>query len=474
MGRSHLQHPHHLIAGQPEPFTQSAPDTVAAIPFIPPPSGNEENRGSGFIAIVDCNSFYCSCERLFRPRLDKKPVVVLSNNDGCIIARSDEAKQMGVKMGEPYFKMKALIEQQGIHTFSSNYHLYGDLSWRVMETMRTLAGSGNVEVYSVDEAFVNLGTTPREQLWETALQIRETVEQWTGIRVSVGVAPTKVLAKAANRLAKKNKEASQCVMVLDDTEKISDALCRTPVGEVWGIGRRYAEKLMEHHAVFTALDLRQKNEEWAKKNLGGVVGLRLLRELKGMPSCEMKDPFTEKKIIATTRMFGRPVNNRTDIREAVATYTARAAEKLRRQHSAASVISVFLVPRQPFTDGPYRHGPGVSAYMTLPTASSATNLLTKLAVTIAEALFEEGKTYKKAGVVLSGIFPDGCIQPGLFEPLPDSRSHRLMNTLDNVNFAMRNDVLHFASAGTSHRWKMRQELRSPRYTTRWDEMCTVK
>ena len=447
---------------------------MAAIPFIPPLSGGEAKRGSGFIAIVDCNSFYCSCERLFQPQLDKKPVVVLSNNDGCIIARSDEAKQLGVKMGEPYFKMKALIGRNGVHTFSSNYHLYGDLSWRVMETMRMVAGAGNVEVYSVDEAFINLGTTPREQLRDTALQIRETVEQWTGIRVSVGVAPTKVLAKAANRLAKKDKQASRCIMVLDNAEKISEALCQTPVGDLWGIGRRYAERLMEQHAIFTAFDLRQKNEEWARKNLGGVVGLRLLRELNGMPANEMKDPFTEKKIIATTRMFGRPVHLRADIREAVATYTARAAEKLRRQHSAASAISVFLVPRQPYAEGPYRHAPGVSASMTLPEATSATNRLTTAALDITEALFEEGKTYKKAGVVLSGIVPDACIQPGLFTPLPDVRTQQLMHTLDNVNFAMRDDLLRFASAGTSHKWKMRQELRSPRYTTRWNEMRTVQ
>jgi DNA polymerase V len=447
---------------------------MAAIPFIPPPCGKEADRGSGFVALVDCNSFYCSCERLFRPQLDKEPVVVLSNNDGCIIARSDEAKELGVKMGEPYFKMKAVIERQGVHTFSSNYHLYGDLSWRVMETMRSIAGAGNVEVYSVDEAFLNFGTTPREQLRETALRLRETVERWTGIRVSVGVAPTKVLAKVANRLAKKNKQHTNCVLVLDEEEAIRDALSRTPVGDLWGIGRRYAEKLIEQHALFTALDLRQKNEEWARRNLGGVVGQRLLRELNGLPSNELKDPFTEKKIIATTRMFGRPVKTYNEIREAVATYTARAAEKLRRQHSAASGLSVFLVPRQPFTDGAYRHGPGVSACLNLSTASSATNELTKLALTIAEALFEEGKTYKKAGVVLSGIVPDSCIQPGLFEPLPDPRARRLMSTLDNVNFALRGDVLRFASAGTSQQWKMRQELRSPRYTTRWDEICSVK
>ena len=206
-------------------------------------------------AIVDCNSFYCSCERLFRPGLDDKPVVVLSNNDGCIISRSDEAKQLGVEMAGPYFKAKPLIEKYGVSTFSSNYNLYGDLSWRVMETLRMMLGKDNVEVYSVDEAFLNLDEFAEKDLQQVALHIRETVEQWTGIKVSVGVAPTKVLSKVANHLAKKNKIATNCVVVLDTKEKIMTALLNTPIGEVWGVGRQYAQKLIEMNAVFTAFDL---------------------------------------------------------------------------------------------------------------------------------------------------------------------------------------------------------------------------
>src|SRR4249919_937710 len=277
-------------------------------------------------AIVDCNSFYCSCERVFRPDLSTRPVVVLSNNDGCIISRSDEAKKLGVEMAGPYFKAKPVIEKFNVATFSSNYNLYGDLSWRVMETLRIMLGKENVEVYSVDEAFLNLDDFDAKDLQQIGMNIRETVEQWTGIKVSVGVAPTKVLSKVANHLAKKNKDATDCVVVLDTKEKIAQALQDTPIGEVWGVGRQYAEKLRDMNAVFTAYDLTKKTEEWAHRNLGGVVGIRLIKELKGESANEMKEELVVKKMIATTRMFGSPVKDIADIKEAIATYTSRAAE----------------------------------------------------------------------------------------------------------------------------------------------------
>ena len=425
-------------------------------------------------AIVDCNSFYCSCERLFKPHLDTKPVVVLSNNDGCIISRTDEAKKLGVEMAGPYFKAKPLIEKYDVATFSSNYNLYGDLSWRVMETLRILLGKENVEVYSVDEAFLNLEEFAEKDLQQVAFNIRETVEQWTGIKVSVGVAPTKVLSKVANHLAKKNKIATQCVVVLDTKEKITKALQDTPIGEVWGVGRQYAEKLIEMNAVFTAYDLTKKTEEWAHKNLGGVVGVRLIKELKGEAASEMKDELVVKKMIATTRMFGSPVKNIADIKEAVATYTSRAAEKLRRQQSAANIISVFVVPKEQNHNTHFRHGPTVSSYVTLPVATSSTNELIKPAVLLVDKLYEEGRIYKKAGVMLSGLVPDETIQGNLFVAEKVNNNRLLMSMLDNVNFSMRDDVVKFAASGTARNWKMRQELRSPRYTTRWEEMFTVK
>lgn len=424
-------------------------------------------------AIVDCNSFYCSCERLFRPELMLRPVVVLSNNDGCIISRSDEAKILGVEMAGPYFKARPLIEKHNVATFSSNYNLYGDLSWRVMETLRVLLPPGSVEVYSVDEAFLNLDHIPLQELTAFAQHIRQTVEQWTGIAVSIGVAPTKVLSKVANRLAKKNKQVTNCVLVLDSKRKIEQALHKTPVEDVWGVGYQYAEKLKKLQ-IHSAYDLSIKDIGWAQKQLGGVTGVRLVRELKGMVSNDMEDERLRKKMIATTRMFGSPVTDLKDIKEAVATYTSRAAEKLRRQYSAANIISVFVVPKEDSHTTYFRHGPTVSSYIKLPMATSFTQELIKPALELTERLYEKGRIYKKAGVMLSGIVPDDLVQGNLFKK-PEENNHRLlMNTIDNVNFAMRDDILKFASSGTTRNWKMRQELRSPRYTTRWDELCMVK
>lgn len=425
-------------------------------------------------AIVDCNNFYCSCERLFRPHLDNKPVIVLSNNDGCIISRSDEAKKLGVEMAGPYFMAKPLIKKYGVAVFSSNYNLYGDLSWRVMETLRIMLGKKNVEVYSVDEAFLDLGIFPPEDLPAIAKEIRQTVEQWTGIKVSVGVAPTKVLAKLANRLSKKDKHKTGCVMVLDTEDKIIEALRKTPVGDIWGVGYQYAQKLKEHWCIYDALQLRNVSEEFAKTHLGGVVGARLIRELKGIASKEMEDELVNKKMIATTRMFGSPVGDINDIKEAVATYTSRAAEKLRRQHGAAKVISVFVVTKDQDHNLNFKKYGTISSSATLPSATSFTNELIKPAVGLVDGLYEKGQFYKKAGVMLSGIVPDNSIQGNMFLSENKNCERKLMDMIDNVNFSQRDDVLKFAASGTTRDWKMRQELRSPRYTTRWDELFEVR
>ena len=423
-------------------------------------------------AIVDCNNFYCSCERLFQPALRDRPVVVLSNNDGCIISRSDEAKNLGVEMAAPYFQVKPLIVKNRISVFSSNYNLYGDLSWRVMETLRQMLGKDKVEVYSVDEAFLDLSGFPAGDLPALATEIRSTVEQWTGINVSVGVAPTKVLAKLANRLAKKNKQASNCVMVLDNAEKINTALRKTPVEDIWGIGRRYAKLLRENWCIYDGWQLRAVSESFAHTHLGGVVGVRLIRELNGLPSREMESELLVKKMIATTRMFGVPVTRLDDIREAVATYTSRAAEKLRRQQGAARHIQVFVVTREEGFSTNFR-GATHSLHTTLPAATSVTHELIKPAVALADSLYEPGKTYKKAGVILGDIVPDDSIQGNLFDT-SSNNGRELMNMIDNINFSQRDDILKYASSGTTRNWKMRQELRSPRFTTRWDELPSVR
>lgn len=376
-------------------------------------------------------------------------------------------------MAGPYFKAKPLIEKYDVAVFSSNYNLYGDLSWRVMETLRMMLGKKNVEVYSVDEAFLDLSIFPENELQDVAEGIKRTVETWTGIKVSVGVAPTKVLAKVANRLSKKYVEKYKGVMVLGNEEEITTALQQTEIGDVWGVGGQYAEKLKQHFCIYDALQLSRMSEEFGKVHLGGVVGSRLLRELKGIPSKDMEDELVSKKMIATTRMFGSPVGDITSIKEAVATYTSRAAEKLRRQHSAARIVSVFVVSKEENHNVTFNRGVTHSNYMTLPSATSFTNELIKPAVALVDTLFKEGTLYKKAGVMLSGIVPDNSIQGNLFLSSTKNGERKLMEMIDNVNFSQRDDVLKFAASGTDRNWKMQQNFISNRYTSRWDELFKI-
>jgi len=399
-------------------------------------------------------------------------VVVLSNNDGCIISRSDEAKLLGVEMAGPYFKAKLLIEQHNVATFSSNYNLYGDMSRRVMDTLKTLVGETNVEVYSVDECFLDVSMIEQNRLADYALQMREIVEQWTGVSVSVGIAPTKTLAKIANHLAKKNKAATKCVATIINEDEIREVLKKTTVSGIWGVGRAYADKLI-NWGITTAWDLCNMPEEWIYKHLGGVVGTRLVKELKGIPCIEMKDELKVKKMIATTRMFGRNVTELADIKEAIATYAARAGEKLRRQKCAASVLSIFIVAKEESHFANFNRGATVSTHTILPAATSVTNELIAPAMRLAEQIFEPGREYKKAGVMLSGIVPDTSVQSNLFEPLTENNKRVLMDALDNLNFSMRDDIVKFASSGLTRDWKMRKEFRSPRYTSRWNELREV-
>ena len=426
-------------------------------------------------AIIDCNSFYCSCERLFQPKLQHIPVVVLSNNDGCIVSRSDEAKALGINMAIPFFQAKELIEKNKIVAFSSNYHLYGDLSWRVMETMRQLLPPGCVEVYSVDEAFVDLKHIAPDALQEYCSMLKNKIETWTGISVSIGVGPNKVLSKIANRLAKKNKIQTGCIVILNDTKKVQAALQKTPIEDVWGIGYSYSEKL-KTYGVHTAYALSIKDLSWGKRFLGGITGIKLIRELKGMHSHDMQTPRTEKKMIATTRMFGRDVSTWQEIEEALATYATRTTEKLRRQHSAAYGISVFLLKRAPINPAQthYDRGRQVSSYTKLDNPTQLTPDIIKAVVALGKSLFEEGEIYKKAGVILSDFVPDNALQTNLFVAPADQRRQKLMNVIDNMNAAFRDDILKFGTSGTHKNWKMRSEHRSKRYTTRWDELCLVR
>lgn len=398
--------------------------------------------------------------------------MVLSNNDGCIVSRTDEAKKLGVGMAAPYYQNKEVIERNGVAVFSSNYNLYGDLSMRVMDTLRELVGEEQVEVYSVDEAFLDMDRFSGNALQEASVHIKETVERWTGIAVSVGVGPSKVLSKVANRLSKKDKQGTKGVLVLDTEEKIKDALERTAVDDLWGVGRQYAIKL-HHLGIDNGWQLRNMPEDWARKNMGGVVGVRMIRELNGHSCIPMKDPLETKKMIATTRMFGQPVYELSDIKEAIATYVARAAEKLRRQFSAATTIQVFLVTNGT-RNGKYEYNPQSRyQYNTLPEATSDTSTLMRHALPLAEKLYQPGFKYLKGGVILSGLVPAKAIQANLF--LDDHLQHNksLLEAVDNINFSHRDDVVKYVASGLKRNWKMRQELRSKRYTTRWDELYKI-
>src|SRR4030095_2374507 len=434
---------------KPLPYTAKKESSKSSSPF----------RGTGGMkAIVDCNSFYCSCERVFKPYLWNKPVGVLSNNDGCIVSRTDEAKNLGVGMAAPYYQNKDVIEEHDIAVFSSNYSLYGDLSMRVMDTLRGLAGEDNVEVYSVDEAFVDFSRTSPENLYKMANEMKETVEQWTGINVSIGVAPTKVLAKVANRLSKKDKRTSKCILVLDSEKEILQALKQTAVEDIWGVGHRYATKLKQLWSIYDGLQLRNMSEDWARTYLGGVVGVRLIKELNGEETIDMKDPLEQKKMIATTRMFGKPVQELDDLREAVATYTSRAAEKLRRQYCAAKFIDVFVVTNDHGSH--YEYNPQTKHnYTKLLQPTSHTNELIKNAVPLVETLYNPGSKYLKAGVVLGGLVPDESIQGNIFRKQAQNHQRLLMQAMDNINCSMRDDAVKYVASGLNRNWKMRQEMR---------------
>lgn len=425
-------------------------------------------------AIIDCNSFYASCERAFQPQLIGKPIAVLSNNDGCIIARNDEAKVLGVPMGEPYFMAKELCEQKGVSVFSSNYALYGDLSRRVMETIASIYP--DIEVYSIDECFLDLDEKYIGDLHAFGQTITHRVLQWTGIPVSIGIAPTKVLSKVANRLSKKDKPRYKGVYVIQTASEIADALRRTPVGDVWGVGWNSVKKLHDM-GIDTAYKLSLMSEAWAHKQLGGIVGVRLLKELNGIPCRSQGRGLDHKQHIASTRSFGKPVTTLVELKEAIATYTSRAAEKLRSQKSATGGIYVFA---RTYKDDNDRSGRGDRAkegrgiYTPLVYATDSTNELIKYAMEAAERIFREGLYYKKTGVVLSSFVPQDSIQQHLFETNNDNPKNKAISkALDDINKRMGIDTINFAANGVNTNWKMRCELRSPCYTTKWSDIRVI-
>lgn len=411
-------------------------------------------------ALIDCNNFFVSCERAFNPRLNGKPVVVLSNNDGCIVARSREAKELGIPMGAPLFEYEKLIKQHGIITCSSNFSLYSDMSHRIMLTLQQFCP--DIEVYSIDEAFL---LCPSDDPIAFGKKIRQTVLQWTGIPVSIGIAPTKTLAKAANYHVKKCLEL-EGIFYLSHAKMITDFLQLFPVEEIWGIGRRTSEKLRKH-SIWSAAAFRDCHDDWISKQLG-VIGLRIAWELRGISCLNLEEAPTPKKSIVSSRAFGRQVSNWEELAEAVAMHAARVGEKARAQGSLISSISVFL-ERHPF-----RSQPSLFGEITFPEATAYTPHLIHSAKVIAKRLFQQGILYRKVGVMIGGLVSEEAFQPDLFavQALSIEKQQRAMKVLDAIN--CRSQKLYFLAEGIQKSWKMKQSLCSPRYTTSWKELLVVK
>ena len=416
------------------------------------------------LALVDCNNFYVSCERVFAPHLAGRPVVVLTNNDGCIIARSPEAKALGFAMAEPEFQARARLKRHNVGVFSSNYALYGDLSARVMATLSTF--TPQIEIYSIDEAFLNLDGI-QEDVGAYCQRIRETVRKWTGIPVSIGVGPTKTLAKAANKLAKKRPEFKG---VLDLTHRPDKdrLLAGLDVEDVWGIGHRHAKRL-KTRGVTTALGFLGMPREWVHKNMT-VVGLHTWLELNGVPCISMEHTPAPKKTIISSRSFGRPVTTLEEMGEAVSRHASRAAEKLRGEGGQANAIMVFIQTNT-FIEGEPQYCQ--TANMALVPPTSHTSEIVRRCREALERIFRPGFRYKKVGVMLSGIESERSAQLSLL-PSTGERGTKLMDMLDRVNAKWGRETLFLAATGTKREWSMRQNYRSPRYTTVWEELPTVK
>jgi DNA polymerase V len=415
-------------------------------------------------ALVDCNNFYASCERVFRPDLQHKPVAILSNNDGCVIARSNEAKRF-IPMGAPAFKFKQIFKKERIHVFSSNYALYGDMSTRVMNILSEF--SPDIEVYSIDEAFLHLDGFERYDLAGYGKKIRYKVTKSTGIPISIGFAPSKALSKVANRIAKKFPEQTGGVYIIDSEEKRIKALKWLKIGDVWGIGRKYAKRLKAKQ-VNTAFDLTRLPDAWVRKEMS-VVGLRLKHELEGKPRLSLDD-LKNKKAIATTRSFERMYTDYENLKERISTFTISCAEKLRRQKSHCNLLMVFL-----HTNGHRKdlkqYSRNIVVKTEYPTNSSID--LVRYAVQGLKAIYKEGYAYKKAGVIVMELTPEETPQIGLFKN-EDPRHRVLMQHIDHLNKSIGYQKVRFAGQDLQRMWKMNQNSLSPRYTTRLDEIIEVR
>ncbi len=416
-------------------------------------------------ALVDCNNFYASCERVFRPDLNEKPVVVLSNNDGCVIARSNEAKALGIPMGAPAFQYENIFKKHKVEVFSANFALYGDMSNRVMSILGEF--TPDMEIYSIDEAFLQFKGFEYFDLQKEGEAMLQKVQKWTGIPICVGMAPTKSLAKVANRIAKKYPKKTGGVYIIKTEEQRIKALKWLPVEDVWGIGRQHAKRL-QRIGVKTAYDFTLLSDAWVRQNMT-IVGLRLKHDLQGLPNILLEESVPRKSI-ATTRTFEKPYTKFEDLRERISTFAVMSAEKLRAQNSCCNSLMVFIKTNKHREDAPQYNR---TIVVKLPFSTSSSIEISNYAIAALKQIYRDGFAYKKAGVVLQDFTSSSCVQQKLF----DNRNEKhipLMKAVDKINTTYGQQKIRLASQDTQRVWKMKQEKLSPRYTTSLDDVIVVK
>jgi DNA polymerase V len=417
-------------------------------------------------ALVDCNNFYASCERVFNPNLQNKPVAILSNNDGCVISMSDEAKKIGLPFGAPIFKWEQFCREKNITVLSSNYPLYGDMSARVMNILADF--SPDIEVYSIDESFLEFKGFEHYDFAEYAVKMRSRILKWTGIPTCVGVAPTKALSKVANKIARSNLKQSKGICIIDSEEKRIKALKWMPISKVWGIGKGL-QKRLEAKGCVTAFDFTQISSDWVLKELS-IVGWRLQKDLQGISKIPLEEAVTSKKMIATTRSFENTYSDIDNIKERISTFAASCAKKLREQKSNCHVIYVFLRSNR-FDKSQQYQKENRTVILSYPTDSTLT--IAKAAVAAVETIFKKGVKYKKAGVIISGLVPNDNFQLNLFAH--ENPKHKpLMSAIDSLNKKYKSDKIKLANQDLKRTWKMRQERLSPKYTTNINEVLVVR
>ena len=419
------------------------------------------NNNKKKIALIDCNSFYVSCERLFNPKIKNIPVVVLSNNDGCVISRSTEAKKLGIKMGEPYFKVKELVKKNNVQIFSSNYSLYGDLSRRVMKVLKGF--SDKIEIYSIDEAFIDLSHIKDENIEDYGKRIRERVLKWTGIPTSVGISCTKTLSKVANHVAKKNKTG---VIFLKDN--IDDVLKNFDISDIWGVGRQLS-KLYIKNGINNAYKLKNISNSWVKKSTN-VLGAKTVMELRGIPCINLETEETKRKSCCVSRSFGRKVESLNKLKESITTHCLNAAEKIRNDNQTTRSITVFI-RTSPFDKN--RKYYSNSLTIDLPVATNNSLELVKVAIEGLKKIYKYGYFYQKAGVILSKLSEAGEKNLNLLTPILENKSQTLMKAIDVTNAKYGRNVISVAQAGINNSWKMRREHSSKIDTASFDSLPKI-